>query len=90
MSCVFENEVDNSPSKMTESEIYIMKYRWRRKQYKRVSNSSIVFGPRDSVKYFWEKMTCKALPQNNDSLNKKNKCRSMYNTFKNILTFYKK
>lgn len=39
--------------KYDEDEIMLMKYKWKMRQYKRVSNYAILYGPRESAKKFW-------------------------------------
>ena len=48
------NDNVKSISNMTVNEISEMKHKWRIKQYKRVSNYAVLFGPRNSVKVFWD------------------------------------
>lgn len=39
--------------KYNEDEILKVKYIWRRKQLTKVSNSAIIYGPRESARHFW-------------------------------------
>lgn len=48
------NDNGKSIKNMSINEISEMKNKWRIRQYKRVSNYAVLFGPRNSVKAFWD------------------------------------